>query len=78
MKYRSTDRCNSAKSSRLAIAFSNLVASFKGPQAVVEVTDVGVSVGSCCRNGRIKGGLVKIARLVKLMTTIRNIFEDKR
>ena len=44
----------------------------------VGVMEVGVGVGACCRKGRTSGGLVKIVRMDRLMTMMKNDFDDKR
>lgn len=49
-----------------------------GVEVAVGVTEVGIGVGSCCRNGRTRGGLVSIVRIVKLTTMMKKGFDGKR
>ena len=46
-----------------------------GVEVMVGVTGVEVGVGSCCNKGRTTGGLVRMARLDKVMTRARYAFD---
>jgi hypothetical protein len=45
-----------------------------GVEVEVGVTDVGVGLGSCRKNGRTRGGLVRVTRTVKPMRRDMKLF----